>query len=278
MRRVDRNLISPVPKNRPMTEAERVERAKTTLEAREHAKHVREDVLTKLVNHDMTIEDLCLASVADSRDGLYVSRLTLIRICRAFTGWDRATAAQNMAKRGLSDRDSVATIRRSVRIREAFTDIVTNPSQFDPPPGKPKPPKPRPRRSRRLRNVSFGERKPVASYHHPPAWGWPWKFKIGELADIAGINIGPLLGTNQKPRPQQVGRPTNTPVMNGELSDADMAMLFGGDEEESDGADEGGLDEDDMRELFGDTGSDDGGRQDTNGGLSEDDMKELFGE
>ena len=33
-----------------------------------------------------------------------------------------------------------------------------------------------------------------------------------------------------------------------------------------------------MRELFGDTGSDDGGRQDTNGGLSEDDMKELFGE
>ena len=256
---MDRNLISPVPKNRPMTEAERAERAKTTLEAREHAKHVREDVLAKLVNHDMTIEDLCLASVADSRDGLYVSRM-------------------NMAKRGLSDRDSVATIRRSVRIREAFTDIVTNPSQFDPPPGKPKPPKPRPRRSRRLRNVSFGERKPVASYHHPPAWGWPWKFKIGELADIAGINIGPLLGTNQKPRPQQVGRPTNTPVMNGELSDADMAMLFGGDEEESDGADEGGLDEDDMRELFGDTGSDDGGRQDTNGGLSEDDMKELFGE
>lgn len=274
-----RNLISPVPKNRPMTEAERAERAKTTLEAREHAKHVREDVIAKLINHDMTIEDLCLASVADSRDGLYVSRMKLIRICRAFTGWDRATAAQNMAKRGLSDRDSVATIRRSVRIREAFTNIVTNPSQFDPSPGKPKPPKPRPRRSRRLRNVSFGERKPVASYHHPPIWGWPWKFKIGELADIAGINIGPLLGTNQKPRPPKAGRPTNKPVMNGELSDADMAALFGGGEDQPDEPDTGTpLDDEDMRELFGDSGQDDDDQQNTNGGLSDDDMKELFGE
>lgn len=276
---MERNLISPVPKNRPMTEAERAERAKTTLEAREHAKHVREDVIAKLINHDMTIEDLCLASVADSRDGLYVSRMKLIRICRAFTGWDRATAAQNMAKRGLSDRDSVATIRRSVRIREAFTDIITNPSQFDPPPGKPKPPKPRPRRSRRLRNVSFGERKPVASYHHPPTWGWPWKFKIGELADIAGINIGPLLGTNQKPRPSKAGRPTNKPVMNGELSDADMAALFDGGEDQPDEPDTGTpLDDEDMRELFGDPGQDDDDQQNTNGGLSDDDMKELFGE
>ena len=205
-----------------------------SVEARRRSKEIRELWLQRIVDNEVSIDDVLEYSLTGDRDSNYVAAIRLTTILENLPGWSESAASSVLVKEGFKPSDTIKTLR-SFNIKAGKFKRV-----FELPP------------------PSFASTRPDM-----PA-GWPWQGKLADLVRVTGkaipalefegfgndevakvgerrrsaspiaipeLRANPLTGEIVNPEPFWEPKPPEIPVQPEEpsIDESDIAALFGDD-------------------------------------------------
>jgi len=154
-----------------------------SVEARKRSKEVREAWLQRIVDGEVTIDEVLEYSRGGDRDANYVSAIRLVSILENLPGWSESAASSVLVKDGFKQNDTIKTLR-SFNIKAGKFKHI-----FELPP------------------PSFASTRPEM-----PA-GWPWQGKLADLVRVTGKEIPALefegFGNDEVAK---VGVPRRSPI------------------------------------------------------------------